>query len=128
MRASSKGKGLLAGLVRQAIEIFESLGVVRRFARERAVAKPNKEQRAVRYSGSADERTIRRVAEMQDGGMSSAESAARYASGDNPGGTHRKAAHRGEGRWHQRPTDEEPEGHKERVPGGDRHMPETRRG
>src|SRR5689334_10035332 len=36
----------------------------------------------------ADERTIRRIAEAQRGGMSSDESARRYAQGDNPGGTH----------------------------------------
>jgi hypothetical protein len=36
----------------------------------------------------ADERTQRRTAEEQSGGMSSQESAERYASGENPGGTH----------------------------------------
>jgi len=36
----------------------------------------------------ADERTQRRTAEEQGGGMSSQESAERYASGENPGGTH----------------------------------------
>jgi hypothetical protein len=37
---------------------------------------------------NADERTQRRIAEEQAGGISSQESAERYASGDNPGGTH----------------------------------------
>ena len=36
----------------------------------------------------ADERTQRRTGEAQQGGMSSQESAERYASGENPGGTH----------------------------------------
>jgi len=37
---------------------------------------------------NADERTQRRIAEEQHGGISSQESAERYASGENPGGTH----------------------------------------
>jgi hypothetical protein len=37
---------------------------------------------------NADERTQRRLAEEQQGGISSQESAERYASGENPGGTH----------------------------------------
>lgn len=36
----------------------------------------------------AHERTQRRTAEAQGGGISSQESAERYASGENPGGTH----------------------------------------
>ena len=39
----------------------------------------------------ADERTIRRIAEAQAGGISSQESAARYERGENPGGLHHKA-------------------------------------
>ena len=39
----------------------------------------------------ADERTIRRIAEAQLGGLSSQESTARYDRGENPGGTHQKA-------------------------------------
>jgi hypothetical protein len=42
-------------------------------------------------SETADERTIRRTAERQAGGMSSQESDARYVSGENPGGLHQKA-------------------------------------
>jgi hypothetical protein len=40
---------------------------------------------------TADERTIRRLAEEQAGGISSQESDARYVSGENPGGLHQKA-------------------------------------
>ena len=39
----------------------------------------------------ADERTIRRIAEAELGGISSEESVARYARGENPGGLHHKA-------------------------------------
>jgi hypothetical protein len=76
----------------------------------------------------ADERTMRRVAEAQAGGMSSEESAARYARGENPGGLHQKEAHRGEGRLHQRPGDEEPQERKETVPGKERHIAVNRKG
>ncbi len=40
---------------------------------------------------TADERTIRRIAEAQAGGISSQESDARYESGEHPGGLHGKA-------------------------------------
>jgi hypothetical protein len=75
----------------------------------------------------ADERTLRRTAEAQRGGLSSEESAARYARGDNPGGTHRKAV-RHEGAEHQRPGLYEPQERKETVPGGERHIAVMRRG
>ncbi|MDI1450885.1 hypothetical protein [Polyangium sp. 6x1] len=39
----------------------------------------------------ADERTMRRIAEAQSGGISSQESDARYESGEHPGGLHGKA-------------------------------------
>lgn len=39
----------------------------------------------------ADERTIRRIAEAQSGGISSQESDARYESGEHAGGLHGKA-------------------------------------
>jgi hypothetical protein len=51
----------------------------------------------------ADERTIRRTAEAQDGGISSEESRAAYERGDNPGGLHQggmspeRPPHHGEG-------------------------------
>lgn len=76
----------------------------------------------------ADERTMRRVAEAQNGGISSAESDARFARGENPGGMHHKAVRRDEGEVHPRPEREEPQGREERVPGGQRRLAETRRG
>jgi hypothetical protein len=76
---------------------------------------------------AGDERTARRIGEAEHGGLSSAESAARFERGENPGGTHRKAVHR-EGPEHPRPAQEEPQGRKERVPGGERHLAATRRG
>jgi hypothetical protein len=76
----------------------------------------------------ADERAARRIAEAQRGGLSSAESAARYARGENPGGMHHKAARRDEGPERLRPAQEEPQERKERVPGGERHMAAVRRG
>ena len=75
----------------------------------------------------ADERTARRLAEAERGGLGSAESAARWASGDNPGGLHHKAVRR-ETPEHPRPADDEPQDRKERVPRGEKHMPTNRRG
>jgi predicted lipid-binding transport protein (Tim44 family) len=75
----------------------------------------------------ADERSIRRMAEAEHGGTSSAESAARYERGENAGGTHQKAVQH-EGPVHQRPEFEEPQERKERVPGGERHIPISRKG
>src|SRR5262245_35638662 len=43
---------------------------------------------------TADERTIRRMAEAERGGMSSAEGIDRWLRGDNPGGLHQKAQRR----------------------------------
>jgi hypothetical protein len=74
----------------------------------------------------ADERTIRRIAERQAGGVSSAEGAARYATGQNPGGLHHKA---------QRPPPDaevfeidEPRERTEPRSGARRSMAATRRG
>jgi hypothetical protein len=75
----------------------------------------------------ADERTLRRIAEAERGGLSSKESAARYARGENPGGLHHKAV-RHEGPEHQRPELYEPQERKETVPGGERHIAVMRRG
>ena len=75
----------------------------------------------------ADEKTIRHIAEAQSGGISSRESAARYERGENPGGLHHKAVRR-EGPEHERPSLEEPQERKEKVPGGARHIPVMRRG
>ncbi len=78
-------------------------------------------------SEPADERTIRRVAEAQSGGLSSRESDARYERGENPGGLHHKAVRR-EGPEHPRHHLEEPRERKETVPGGTRRIPVMRRG
>jgi hypothetical protein len=75
----------------------------------------------------ADERTIRRLAERERGGLSSRESAARYERGENPGGLHHKAVRR-EGPEHPRHHLEEPKERKEKMPGGVRHIPVMRRG
>ena len=80
-----------------------------------------------RQQDHADERTARRMAEDEHGGISSAESAARWERGDNPGGLHHKAVRR-EGPEHQRPDQEEPQERRERVPGGEPSLPATRRG
>jgi hypothetical protein len=76
----------------------------------------------------ADERTMRRKAERDAGGTSSAESAARYARGDDSGGTHGGKAVPREGPEHQRPELEEPQAREERIPGGEDHIPEKRSG
>lgn len=87
-----------------------------------------------RSPAKADERTIRRIAEAQNGGISSAEGTERWLRGDNPGGLHHKAVRQPEADEadmmpeRERPEQDEPQGRKERVPGGERHLPETRRG
>ncbi|WP_437855933.1 hypothetical protein [Sorangium sp. So ce363] len=76
----------------------------------------------------ADERTMRRTAERDAGGTSSAESAARYAGGVHVGGTHGGKAVPREGPEHQRPELEEPQARIERTSGGEDHIPEKRSG
>jgi hypothetical protein len=78
-------------------------------------------------SERADERTIRRLAERERGGLSSRESVARYERGENPGGLHHRAIRR-EGPEHPRHHPEEPRERKEKVPGGVRCIPVMRRG
>lgn len=79
-----------------------------------------------------DERSARRRGEQAHGGISSQEAAERWERGENPGGLHHKAPrHPGEEDDLAAPRDpdlEEPEGRKERMPGGERHMSEVRRG
>ncbi len=75
----------------------------------------------------ADERTARRLAEAERGGLSSAESAARLACGDNPGGLHHKRVQR-EGPERPRPEQDEPPERKERLHGREKHLPALRRG
>ena len=67
------------------------------------------------------------MAEAERGGLSSRESTARYERGENPGGLHHKAVRR-EGPEHQRPAMEEPQERREKVLGGPRRIPVTRRG
>ena len=83
--------------------------------------------RARPRSDHADERTIRRLAESERGGLSSRESWARYERGENPGGLHHKAVRR-EGPEHPRHHLDEPKERKEMVPGGTRRIPVMRRG
>jgi hypothetical protein len=78
-------------------------------------------------SEHADEKTIRRLAEAERGGLSSRESSARYERGDNPGGLHHKAVRR-EGPEHARHHLDEPKERKEKVPGGTRRIAVMRRG
>ncbi len=78
-------------------------------------------------SEHADERALRRVAEAQRGGLSSRESDARYQRGENPGGLHHKAVRR-EGPERPEHHPDEPKERKEKVPGGERHIPVMRRG
>lgn len=82
---------------------------------------------AQRHVDHADERTIRRIAEAQSGGVSSEESAARFARGDNPGGLHHRMVHH-DGPEHQRPELEEPQERDERRPGHSKHLAAHRRG
>ncbi len=60
-----------------------------------AVAWMERRRRGIRVERrvpvTADERTIRRIAEQQAGGISSQEGSARYERGENPGGLHHKA-------------------------------------
>jgi hypothetical protein len=77
--------------------------------------------------GRSDERTWRRIAEAEHGGISSAESAARWERGENRGGTHRRSV-RHEGPSHPRPEQDEPQGRKERELLGVKRMAVSRRG
>jgi hypothetical protein len=75
----------------------------------------------------ADERTARRLAEARSGGVSSAESAARLARGENPGGLHHKGV-RHECQERLRPDRDEPPERKVRLHGGEKHLSAMRRG
>ena len=83
--------------------------------------------RPPRPPSHADERTARRLAEAENGGLSSAESAARLACGDNPGGLHHKRVPRASPE-RLRPDQEEPPERKERAHGRQNHLPAMRRG
>ena len=103
----------------------------RRYDVRLATAEPVALRRAPPEHG--DERTARQIGEAERGGISSAEGAARWESGENPGGLHHKAQRAPEEEpfrmpERERPEQEEPQARKERAPGGERHMPATRRG
>ena len=84
----------------------------------------------------ADERTIRRTAEHQQGGLSTEEMHARYDEGRHPGGLHEQATKPPEdvapGRLreslHAHPYDDEPPDPKLRRPGHGRAMSSKRAG
>jgi hypothetical protein len=108
------------------------LRALRRMAQalDRHVRRAAEARIEIRRTGQrSDERTLRRVAEAQQGGLSSQESAARYARGDNPGGIHHRAApHLREGQLYEGPDGEEPPARAERAPGRPKRMASTRRG
>jgi hypothetical protein len=76
----------------------------------------------------ADERTIRRMAEREHGGISTDEMLARYEAGLNPGGLHGRAMRDRLGTDDVRHVEDEPDDPKARRPGHARHMPAHRRG
>jgi len=63
-----------------------------RWLRRRTVSQPLRHRDNVGPVEHADERTIRRTAEAEFGGMSSEESRRAYENGENPGGLHRGGA------------------------------------
>ncbi len=73
-----------------------------------------------------DERALRRAAERENGGISSAEAAAAFARGEIKGGTHGGKAVHFDGPEHQRPTLDEPAARVARHPRGNGHMAERR--
>jgi hypothetical protein len=85
-RASHRTRAGLRGLERAALLVGAVLAAVWSARKRRAPVRVKHQKQA-----TADEKTIRRIAEAQAGGISSAESDARYARGENPGGLHHKA-------------------------------------
>jgi hypothetical protein len=107
-----RSTGLIGGLVRGATRRIERRitgALERRYSKNVSPARGATPAQDRIASPAADERTIRRVAESQDGGISSQASAERYERGDNPGGTHGGPGR--EDRIHDRlrPEDEEPQ-------------------
>jgi hypothetical protein len=76
-RKIARGFGYLMGLVATALSLSW-------LEKRRLRAHP-------RVPKTSDERTMRRIAEAQAGGMSSEEGRARYERGEHPGGLHGKA-------------------------------------
>lgn len=132
----------MLGLVRRVRRSLSSSRVLRKVGArmpQRSVrrTRPTEEQARKERAGgegaawTTDERTQRRIAEVQRGGEPSEVSAEKYARGVNPGGTHHHEHVEHEGGAspvHQRPEHEEPQEREERHPGGARHMASTRRG
>jgi hypothetical protein len=75
-----------------------------------------------------DERAMRRAAEHEHGGMSTAEAAEKFAKGEIKGGTHGGKAIHFEGAEHERPSLYEPSPRIERHKHGDNRMSERRSG
>lgn len=80
LRDVMRGAGRLVSVV---VAVFAAAWLDQR-KRGRAI----RERR--RIPETSDERTMRRIAESQAGGISSKESDARYERGENPGGLHHK--------------------------------------
>jgi hypothetical protein len=126
---------LLRRLARRLRRRLSSSRLLRRMTgswRSRLVRRTAGQARRHRAAWNADERTMRRVAEVQRGGLSSEQSDARYASGQHPGGIHQRSTAPppadADSSQHQRPEHEEPQDRVERVRGRERRMPSTRRG
>ena len=114
------------------LALLRFAGSHRRRRYEVRLAPPERARPAV-FPKVADERTMRRMAEAEHGGISSAEGMDRWLRGDNPGGLHQRAPRRPADEAdmmpeRERPQQEEPQGRKERIPGGARHLPTARRG
>jgi hypothetical protein len=79
---------------RRARDIARSAGYVLSFVATAALLswlELRRRGKRPRVPTTADERTMRRIAEAQAGGMSTEEGRARYESGEHPGGLHGKA-------------------------------------
>lgn len=123
-----RGLGFASGFI-QAIELSSE-----RLRRTPPPPEPKKTRtlRAVPALGTeerhADERTIRRMAERQRGGISTEEMRERYDSGRHLGGLHGGAMPERLGGDEPRHVLDEPGDPKSRRPGHPRHMPAHRRG
>ena len=87
MKTIERAKSAVGGVGRLLGKVVSGLRERRRTPAASPPAKAERRPEVVH----ADERTIRRIAEAQAGGISSQESDARYERGENPGGIHHKA-------------------------------------
>jgi len=88
-----RSANLIGGVVRGARRRIDRV-VAQRFPEHARSPRPAEPERTAPAAPAvADERTIRRTAEAQDGGISSRASAERYQRGENPGGTHGGLGH-----------------------------------